>query len=152
MPKTEQQSPAQEEHLATEEPILPYKLKKGEEYMSEGMVKHFRLVLEHARRVIKEDVDITLNSMRDYKERSADVADQATNEEQTALHLRGRNRDSKLLKKIEESLDKLDHHEYGYCEACGIEIGLGRLEARPTANLCIDCKTLDEIREKQRGS
>jgi DnaK suppressor protein len=138
-------------HISSRATIAPYKPKKGEAYMSENMKAHFRQVLESARRTIKEEVDLTLTTMRDPKDRSADVTDQATDEEQMALHLRERNREGKLLRKIEESLDKIDHDEYGYCEACGIEIGLGRLEARPTATLCIDCKTLDEIREKQRG-
>jgi DnaK suppressor protein len=67
------------------------------------------------------------------------------------MELRARDRERKLIKKIDESMDKLDDGEYGYCESCGVEIGIRRLEARPTATLCIDCKTLDEIREKQRG-
>lgn len=137
--------------LSSRVTVAPYKPKRGEAYMSEAMKAHFREILESARRTIKEEVDLTLTTMRDPKDRSADVTDQATDEEQMALHLRERNREGKLLRKIEESLDKIDHDEYGYCEACGIEIGLGRLEARPTATLCIDCKTLDEIREKQRG-
>jgi DnaK suppressor protein len=64
--------------------------------------------------------------------------------------LRTRDRERKLLKKIEESLEMVREKDYGYCEVCGVEIGLRRLEARPTATLCIDCKTLDEIREKQQ--
>jgi DnaK suppressor protein len=66
-----------------------------------------------------------------------------------ALELRNRDRERKLIKKIDEAIAKIDAGEYGYCESCGIEIGLKRLEARPTATLCIDCKTLDELREKQ---
>jgi DnaK suppressor protein len=67
------------------------------------------------------------------------------------MELRARDRERKLIKKIDEALMNLDNDEYGYCEACGVEIGIRRLEARPTATLCIDCKTLDEIREKQMG-
>ena len=79
----------------------------------------------------------------------ADPNDRASQESDMALELRNRDRERKLIKKIEETLDKINAHEYGYCESCGVEIGLKRLEARPTATLCIDCKTLDEIREKQ---
>ena len=82
----------------------------------------------------------------------ADLNDRATQEEEVNLELRARDRDRKLIKKIESSLHAVDEGEYGYCEACGEEIGLRRLEARPTARLCIDCKELDEIREKQTGS
>jgi len=67
------------------------------------------------------------------------------------MELRARDRERKLIKKIDETIGKLDHDEYGYCDSCGVEIGVRRLEARPTAALCIDCKTLDEIREKQMG-
>jgi DnaK suppressor protein len=66
-----------------------------------------------------------------------------------SLELRNRDRERKLIKKIEEMLAKIDSGDYGFCDNCGVEIGLNRLEARPTATLCIDCKTLDEIREKQ---
>ena len=66
-----------------------------------------------------------------------------------ALELRNRDRERKLIKKIEETIAKIESQDYGYCESCGVEIGLKRLEARPTATLCIDCKTLDEVREKQ---
>ena len=79
----------------------------------------------------------------------ADPNDRATQESDMGLELRNRDRERKLIKKINEMLAKIDAGEYGYCEKCGVEIGLNRLEARPTATLCIDCKTLDEIRERQ---
>ena len=79
----------------------------------------------------------------------ADPNDRASQESDVSLELRNRDRERKLIKKIEEMLAKIDSGDYGYCENCGVEIGLNRLEARPTATLCIDCKTLDEIREKQ---
>jgi DnaK suppressor protein len=79
----------------------------------------------------------------------ADPNDRASQESDMALELRNRDRERKLIKKIDETIAKIDSGEYGYCESCGIEIGLKRLEARPTATLCIDCKTLDELREKQ---
>ena len=79
----------------------------------------------------------------------ADVSDQATQEETFALRLRARDREHKLINKIDDSIQAIDNGEYGYCEECGVEIGIRRLEARPTATLCIDCKTLAEVREKQ---
>jgi DnaK suppressor protein len=89
--------------------------------------------------------------MQDEAANFPDPNDRASQESDFTMELRTRDRERKLLKKINESLDLLDEEEYGYCESCGIEIGVRRLEARPTATLCIDCKTLDEIREKQRG-
>jgi DnaK suppressor protein len=79
----------------------------------------------------------------------ADPNDRASQESDIALELRNRDRERKLIKKIDETIGRIDANEYGYCESCGVEIGLKRLEARPTATLCIDCKTLDELREKQ---
>jgi DnaK suppressor protein len=79
----------------------------------------------------------------------ADPNDRASQESDMALELRNRDRERKLIKKIDETIGRIDANEYGYCESCGVEIGLKRLEARPTATLCIDCKTLDELREKQ---
>jgi DnaK suppressor protein len=79
----------------------------------------------------------------------ADPNDRASQESDMALELRNRDRERKLIKKIDETIARIDANEYGYCESCGVEIGLKRLEARPTATLCIDCKTLDEMRERQ---
>lgn len=132
--------------------IPPYKMKKGEEYMSPEMREHFRKMLLSMKEQIMKEVDRTVSDMRDEDVRPADFTDRATLEEEKALLLRTRNREGNLLKKIEETINNIDHDDYGYCEACGVEIGLKRLEARPTATLCIDCKTLDEIREKQRGN
>jgi DnaK suppressor protein len=87
--------------------------------------------------------------MQDEVTMFADPNDRASQESDMALELRNRDRERKLIKKIDETLGKINEHDYGYCESCGVEIGLKRLEARPTATLCIDCKTLDEIREKQ---
>jgi len=89
--------------------------------------------------------------MQDEATNFPDPNDRATQESEFSLELRTRDRERKLIKKIDEALARIDDHDYGYCEACGVEIGVRRLEARPTATLCIDCKTLDEIREKQRG-
>jgi DnaK suppressor protein len=79
----------------------------------------------------------------------ADPNDRASQESDMALELRNRDRERKLIKKIDETIARIEANEYGYCESCGVEIGLKRLEARPTATLCIDCKTLDEMRERQ---
>jgi DnaK suppressor protein len=150
---TESSLPTKTHHIiAGAEGIEPYKPVAGEEYMSEGQIKHFRVILDSMRRQLMEDVDRTVNNMRDSDKNLSDFTDRATNEEEMFFMLRTRGREGKLLKKIEEALERLEHHDYGYCDGCGVEIGIRRLEARPTATLCIDCKTLDEIREKQRGS
>jgi DnaK suppressor protein len=88
--------------------------------------------------------------MQDEAANFPDPNDRASQESEFAMELRTRDRERKLIKKIEESLSDIDSGEYGYCEQCGVEIGIRRLEARPTATLCIDCKSLDEIREKTR--
>lgn len=131
--------------------IAPYKEKAGEEYMNEAHVEHFRNILNAWKRELMEEVDRTVHHMQDEAANFPDPNDRATQESEFSMELRTRDRERKLIKKIDESLEKLEHEEYGYCEACGIEIGVRRLEARPTAGLCIDCKTLDEIREKQMG-
>ncbi len=131
--------------------FTPYKEKKGEEYMSEAQVAHFREILLAWKRDLMEEVDRTVHHMQDEAANFPDPNDRATQESEFSMELRTRDRERKLIKKIDEALAKLDRNEYGYCESCGIEIGIRRLEARPTATLCIDCKTLDEIREKQMG-
>ncbi len=129
--------------------FTPYEPKMGEEYMSPVQVEHFRQILTAWRQQLMEEVDRTVHHMQDDASNFADPNDRATQEEEFALELRTRDRERKLIKKITESLGSLDSGDYGYCEVCGIEIGIRRLEARPTASLCIDCKTLDEIKEKQ---
>lgn len=131
--------------------ISPYKPKKTEEYMGAKMREHFTKILTLLRKQIMEEADRTVHHMKDDIVNYADPNDRASQEEEFRLELRARDRERRLLKKIEESLQLLTNKEYGYCEVCGIEIGLRRLEARPTATLCIDCKMLDEIREKQGG-
>jgi DnaK suppressor protein len=98
---------------------------------------------------LSQDIDRTVHTMQDEATIFADPNDRASQESDMALELRNRDRERKLIKKIEETIAKIDMGEYGYCESCGVEIGLKRLEARPTATLCIDCKTLDELRERQ---
>jgi DnaK suppressor protein len=127
----------------------PYQLKEGEEYMNKDQEAHFRAILGTWKKELMEEVDRTVHHMQDEAASFPDPNDRATQESEFSLELRTRDRERKLIKKIDDTIDLLDNHEYGYCEACGVEIGIRRLEARPTATLCIDCKTLDEIREKQ---
>jgi DnaK suppressor protein len=129
----------------------PYKPKRGEEYMNDKQVEHFQNILNGWKRQLMEEVDRTLHHMQDEAANFPDPNDRATQESEFTLELRTRDRERKLIKKIDESLATLDNGDYGFCETCGIEIGIRRLEARPTATLCIDCKVLDEIREKQMG-
>ncbi len=136
--------PVQSQKAAT-----PYKTKKGEAYMNAKQLAHFRQILNGIKAGLGEDIDRTVHTMQDEATVFADPNDRATQESDIGLELRNRDRERKLIKKIDEMLAKIDSGDYGYCENCGIEIGLNRLEARPTATLCIDCKTLDEIREKQ---
>lgn len=130
-------------------PITPYQPKKGEEYMSPAQLDHFRSILHGLKIELSEDIDRTVHTMQDEATVFADPNDRASQESDMSLELRSRDRERKLIKKIDEMLAKIDSGDYGYCDKCGIEIGLSRLEARPTATLCIDCKTLEEIREKQ---
>ena len=127
----------------------PYKAKKGEEYMNAKQLENFRKMLDDWKAALSQDIDTTLHSMQDEQTVFADPNDRATQESDMALELRNRDRERKLIKKINETIAKIDSGDYGYCESCGIEIGLDRLQARPTATLCIDCKTLEEIRERQ---
>ncbi len=130
-------------------PIAPYKPKKGEEYMNPKQLDHFRQILNGIKAELGQDIDRTVHTMQDEATVFADPNDRATQESDMSLELRNRDRERKLLKNIDKMLARIDSGDYGYCDKCGIEIGLSRLEARPTATLCIDCKTLDEIREKQ---
>ncbi|MBI3345491.1 MAG: RNA polymerase-binding protein DksA [Gammaproteobacteria bacterium] len=129
--------------------FAPYKEKKGEEYMNEKQVQHFREILLAWKRELMEEVDRTVHHMQDEAINYPDPNDRASQESEITMELRARDRERKLIKKIDESLVKLDMNDYGFCDACGVEIGIRRLEARPTATQCIDCKILDEIREKQ---
>ncbi|HJE68613.1 RNA polymerase-binding protein DksA [Pseudomonas oryzihabitans] len=130
----------------------PYQPAKGEEYMSEHMRAHFTGILNKWKQELREEVDRTVHHMKEEAANFADPADRATQEEEFSLELRARDRERKLIKKIDETLQLIEDNEYGWCDSCGVEIGIRRLEARPTASLCIDCKTLAEIREKQTGT
>jgi DnaK suppressor protein len=127
----------------------PYKLKKNEAYMNKDQLEHFNTLLSNWDNELREGVDRTVHHMKDEAAIFPDPLDRAAQEEEFTLELRTRDRERKLIKKIEEALELIESGEYGFCEACGAEIGIRRLEARPTATLCIDCKTIDEIREKQ---
>lgn len=129
--------------------FTPYQPKADEEYMNKNQLNHFRKILNDWKSELSHDIDRTVHTMQDEVTMFADPNDRASQESDMALELRNRDRERKLIKKIDETLRNIDENEYGYCEGCGIEIGLKRLEARPTATLCIDCKTLDEMREKQ---
>lgn len=129
----------------------PYKIKRGEDYMSPNMTEHFRKILLAWKTDLMQEVDRTMHHMQDEAANFPDPNDRASQETEFTLELRARDRERKLIKKIDESIEALNHEEYGYCDICGVEIGVRRLEARPTATQCIDCKTLDEIREKQMG-
>lgn len=129
--------------------FTPYTPKKNEEYMNARQLAHFRKILEDWKGELSQDIDRTVHTMQDEATIFADPNDRASQESDMALELRNRDRERKLIKKINETIGKIEAEDYGYCESCGVEIGLKRLEARPTATLCIDCKTLDELREKQ---
>jgi DnaK suppressor protein len=129
----------------------PYVEVQDEEYMSESQLKHFEAILKNWKAELMHEVDRTVTHMKDDAANFPDPNDRATQESEFSLELRTRDRERKLIKKIDESLKEIESGDYGFCEACGIGIGIRRLEARPTASLCIDCKTLDEIREKQMG-
>jgi DnaK suppressor protein len=132
-------------------PISSYKGRKGEKYMSAAMKKHFNAVLIEWREHLREEMQKTFDHLKNKGESYADPIDRASQEEEFAFELRTRDRERKLINKIAGSLEQIKQDDYGYCYACGIEIGVRRLEARPTATHCIDCKTLDEIKEKQLG-
>ncbi|MBI3371137.1 MAG: RNA polymerase-binding protein DksA [Betaproteobacteria bacterium] len=131
--------------------VAPYTAKKGEEYMNGKQRAHFRKILENLKAELSEEIDRTVHTMQDEATVFADPNDRASQESDMALELRNRDRERKLIKKIDETIERINSDEYGYCDSCGVEIGLKRLEARPTATLCIDCKTLDELRERQQA-
>ncbi len=129
----------------------PYDEKEGEEYMNNAQIEHFNKILNNWKTELMTEVDRTVHHMQDDAANFPDPNDRASQESEFSLELRTRDRERRLIKKIDESLEAIETGDYGFCESCGIDIGVRRLEARPTAVLCIDCKTLDEIREKQMG-
>jgi len=131
--------------------VDPYQGSADEEFMCAPQQKHFHQLLTSWKNELMSEVDRTVHHMQDDAANFPDPNDRATQETEFSLELRTRDRERKLIKKIEEAIRTLENGEYGFCESCGIDIGIRRLEARPTATLCIDCKTLEEIREKQMG-
>ena len=126
----------------------PYQEAEGEEYMNQNQQAHFKAMLLAWKKELMEEVDKTVTHMKDDAHNFADPSDRASQEEEFALELRTRDRERKLIKKIDSTMKLMDNDEYGFCETCGIEIGIRRLEARPTATQCIDCKELQERKEK----
>ncbi|MFB6348168.1 RNA polymerase-binding protein DksA [Moraxella marmotae] len=129
--------------------FTPYQPAKDEEYMSDAQLAHFRSILRNWREELVSEAERTKAYIHEETNTMSDINDRATQEEEFALALRTRDRERKLIRKIDKSLAEIETGDYGFCETCGTEIGLRRLEARPTATQCIDCKTLSEIKEKQ---
>ena len=131
--------------------VEPYVEGKNEEYMSDGQLSHFSKILNAWRAQLREEVDRTMSHMQDEAANFPDPVDRASQEEEFALELRTRDRERKLIKKIEKTLVLIDNDDFGFCKTCGIAIGIRRLEARPTADQCIDFTTLSEIKDKHLG-
>ncbi|MBN2689217.1 MAG: RNA polymerase-binding protein DksA [Gammaproteobacteria bacterium] len=131
--------------------LKPYKIKKGEEYMNKEQVEHFREILQAWKKQLQEERSRTVTHIQNDAVNYADPIDLASQQEAFSLDLKQSDRARKLIRRIDDALERLGASEYGYCVDCGADIGVRRLEARPIALKCIDCKTFDEIREKQTG-
>lgn len=140
-----------EQNLEAPQEFTPYTPDEGEEYMNEAQREHFRAILVQWKNDLMEEVDRTMHHMKDEAANFPDPNDRASQESEFSLELRTRDRERKLIRKIDQGIASVDRDEYGFCDTCGMEIGIRRLEARPTATLCVDCKSLDEIRERQLG-
>lgn len=153
MPATKKRKPKAATATGTTwfEGFKPYKEKRGEKYMNEKQQEHFLEILAAWKRDLMEEVDRTVHHMQDDAANFPDPNDRATQESEFSMELRTRDRERKLIRKIDEAARRIETHDYGYCDSCGVEIGIRRLEARPTATLCVDCKTLAELKEKQLG-
>ena len=150
-PKTKEVKKKAAKSAAESFDLTPYAIAKDEAYMNDTQLEHFRMILGSWKQQLMQEVDSTVVHMKQDATSYPDPLDRASQEEGFNLELRTRDRERKLIKKIEQALDTIETREYGYCESCGAEIGIRRLEARPTADKCIDCKTFEEIREKQVG-
>jgi len=128
--------------------LTPYQHSKEEEYMSDKQLEYFKHLLQQWKSNLIAEVEQTVHHMQDEATNLADPNDRASQEEEFTLELRTRDRERQLIKKIDGAIAAIDKGDYGFCVGCGSEIGIARLEARPTAAKCIDCKTQDEIREK----
>ena len=129
--------------------FTPYEPAKKEDYMSDGQMAHFRDILLAWRKDLMEEVDRTVNHLQDEVNNFPDPLDRAVQEEEFGIELKTRDRERRLIKKINQTLERLDQDDYGFCDTCGVEIGIRRLEARPTATQCVDCKSLEELKERQ---
>ncbi len=129
--------------------IAPYKAKRGEQYMSDAQLEHFRKILTAWKRELMYEVDRTVHHMQDEAANFPDPNDRATQESEFGLELRTRDRERKLLRKIDSALLRIDEGTYGYCDETGEEIGLKRLEARPVATLCLEAQERRELAERQ---
>ena len=147
---TKKSSPKKYEEAQFLASIKPYALKKNEKYMNAKQKKHFIAILDSWAEQLQMEQNRTAEKIQENVSNFPDESDRATHEEEFTLELRTRERERKLLSKISESIDDLKSNDYGYCASCGIEIGIRRLEARPTATRCIDCKTIEEIHERKQ--
>jgi len=137
--------------LAGPRNVKPYVAKRGEQYMSKEQLDHFRQILSNWKRDLMEEVDRTVSHMKDEAANFPDPNDRATQEEEFSLELRTRDRERKLIRKIEEAIQRIEDGSYGYCLETGEQIGIKRLEARPVATLSIEAQERRERREKQYG-
>ena len=147
---TKKSSPKKYEEAQFLASIKPYALKKNEKYMNAKQKQHFLAILDSWAEQLQIEQNRTADKIQENVSNFPDESDRATHEEEFTLELRTRERERKLLSNINESIDDLNSNDYGYCASCGIEIGIRRLEARPTATRCIDCKTIEEIHERQQ--
>ena len=129
--------------------IEPYKAAAGEEYMNDKQLKHFSNILGSWKAELMEEVDRTVHHMQDEASNFPDPNDRATQESEFSLELRTRDRERKLLKKIDQAINRIDEGDYGFCVETGEEIGLKRLEARPVATLCVEAQERREVAERQ---
>jgi len=127
----------------------PYVPAKDEEYMSPAMLAHFKKKLNAWKDQLIEEANSTVSHLQSDSDTPAEPNDRASQEEEFALELRTRDRERKLISKIDKSLKDIESGEFGYCKMSGDEIGLARMEARPTATLTVEMKTKQELREKQ---
>jgi len=137
--------------LAGPRNVQPYIAKRGEQYMSKEQLAHFQQILMSWKRDLMEEVDRTVSHMKDEAANFPDPNDRATQEEEFSLELRTRDRERKLIRKIDEALKRIEDGSYGYCLETGEEIGIKRLEARPVATLSIEAQERRERRERQYG-
>jgi DnaK suppressor protein len=131
--------------------VQPYVAKRGEQYMSKEQLEHFRKILSSWKQDLMLEVDRTVSHMKDEAANFPDPNDRATQEEEFSLELRTRDRERKLIRKIDEALSRIEDGSYGYCLETGEQIGVKRLEARPVATLSIEAQERRERREKQYG-